>query len=142
MTENADTIGRYLALFARLTPETLDELDALCTPEVRFADPFNDVTGIAAFKRVLGEMFDTLDAPRFRIDDRAEGAHASYVRWTFTARLARGRELTIAGMSELHLDGHGRIAAHIDHWDAAGQLYETLPLVGPLMRWLRRRIAA
>ena len=36
----------------------------------------------------------------------------------------------------------GRIARHRDYWDAAGELYEKLPLLGTLMRWLRRRIAA
>ena len=142
MTQNTDMIGLYLALFARLTSDSLDELDAVCAPDVRFVDPFNDVTGIAAFKHVLAEMFETLDAPAFRIDDRAAGAHATYVRWTFTARLKGGKSLTIAGMSELHTDDRGRIAAHIDYWDAAGQLYEKLPLIGALMRWLRRRLAA
>ncbi|SDF79016.1 SnoaL-like domain-containing protein [Limimonas halophila] len=142
MTGNTDIIGRYLAHFARLTPENLDELDAVCAPDVRFVDPFNDVTGINAFKHVLAEMFETLDAPAFRIDDRADGAHASYVRWTFTARLKGGKSLTIAGMSELHTDADGSVSAHIDHWDAAGQLYEKLPVVGAFMRWLRRRVAA
>jgi hypothetical protein len=28
---------------------------------------------------------------------------------------------------------------HRDYWDAAGELYEQLPLVGGLMRWLKKR---
>jgi len=31
---------------------------------------------------------------------------------------------------------------HRDYWDAAEELYEHLPLVGSLLRWLKRRIAA
>jgi hypothetical protein len=30
---------------------------------------------------------------------------------------------------------------HRDYWDAAGELYAKLPLVGPLMRFLARRMA-
>ncbi len=32
-----------------------------------------------------------------------------------------------------------RIAMHRDWWDAAEELYEKLPVVGALMRWLKRR---
>ena len=37
------------------------------------------------------------------------------------------------------LDEAGRITLHRDYWDAAEELYEKLPLVGGLMRWLKRR---
>jgi hypothetical protein len=30
---------------------------------------------------------------------------------------------------------------HRDYWDAAEELYEQLPGIGVLMRWLRRRAA-
>jgi hypothetical protein len=47
----------------------------------------------------------------------------------------------IQGASHLRLDGQGRVAQHRDYWDAAEELYETLPIVGTLMRWLKRRIS-
>jgi len=139
---NAAIPDTYLALFAELTPARLDELDALCAPDIRFVDPFNDIEGVEAFKGVLRDMFDRLEEPRFHVMDRAAGAQAVYVRWQFTATLGRGRRLAIDGMSELKVDTTGRVTAHADHWDAAGQLYEQLPVVGRLMRWLRRRLAA
>jgi hypothetical protein len=39
------------------------------------------------------------------------------------------------------LDPQGLIVLHRDYWDAAEELYEKLPVVGALMRWLRRRAA-
>ena len=33
----------------------------------------------------------------------------------------------------------GRIALHRDYWDAAEELYEKLPVLGVLMRWLKSR---
>jgi hypothetical protein len=43
------------------------------------------------------------------------------------------------GGSHLQLDGEGRITLHRDYWDAAEELYEKLPVIGGLMRWLKRR---
>jgi hypothetical protein len=39
----------------------------------------------------------------------------------------------------LEIDSEGRIASHIDYWDAS-RLMQVLPIVGPLIRWLRRKI--
>lgn len=41
--------------------------------------------------------------------------------------------------SHLHWDAEGRTVMHRDYWDAAEELYEKLPLLGGLMRWLKRR---
>ena len=45
----------------------------------------------------------------------------------------------IRGGSHLQLSANGRIALHRDYWDAAEELYEKLPVLGVLMRWLKRR---
>jgi len=45
-------------------------------------------------------------------------------------------------MAEVTLDAGGRVLRHVDHWDPAAQIYEREPLLGGLMRYLRRRLAA
>jgi hypothetical protein len=42
----------------------------------------------------------------------------------------------------LQLDRDGRIRAHRDDWDPAEEVYERQPILGALMRWLRRRGSA
>jgi hypothetical protein len=49
------------------------------------------------------------------------------------------REQCIRGATHLRFAADGRIAMHRDYWDAAEELYEKLPVVGTLMRWLKRR---
>jgi hypothetical protein len=48
-------------------------------------------------------------------------------------------EQVIRGGSHLTLDPDGRISDHRDYWDAAEELYEKLPGLGALMRWLKRK---
>jgi steroid delta-isomerase len=48
----------------------------------------------------------------------------------------------VHGATHLRFAPDGRIALHRDYWDAAEELYEKLPLVGALMRWLRSRASA
>lgn len=136
-----DPFTAYIRFFETLTPKTLAGLDALVAADIRFRDPFNDIVGAAAMRRVFEDMFARFDEARFVVTDRADSADRCYIRWRFTAR-DRGREWTIDGVSEIAADGGGRIVSHVDHWDAASQVYEKLPLVGALVRAIRRRAAA
>ncbi|MGA0584669.1 MAG: nuclear transport factor 2 family protein, partial [Castellaniella sp.] len=36
----------------------------------------------------------------------------------------------------------GLVSFHRDYWDAAEELYEKLPVLGRLMRWLRKTLSA
>jgi hypothetical protein len=45
----------------------------------------------------------------------------------------------IVGATHLVFDADGKVTVHRDYWDAAEELYEKLPLLGGLMRWLKRR---
>ena len=87
-------------------------------------------------------MFVTLESPRFVVTGHIVQGNECFIRWEFRfgfRRFKRGQEQCIVGCSHLVLDAAGRIAVHRDYWDAAEELYEKLPLVGALMRWLKRR---
>ena len=140
MTATDDIIDRYAAAFAALTPETMDDLLATVSPQVRFTDPFNDVTSRAAFRAIFTHMFATCEAPRFHVLDIAHGtqtgSHRAYLRWRMSGKLRSWphTSLDFEGMSEVHVGDDGLIAAHIDHWDSASQLLARLPVIGALLR--------
>jgi steroid delta-isomerase len=143
---SADIAARaaeYGRFHETLTPESLGDLDRLCAPDVRFTDPFNDLTGIAALRGIYEHMYAVLDGPAFVIDDIAVSGKTAYFKWTFTARTKgrSGMAVRLVGMTEAHFDMAGRVVAHLDHWDAASQLYSRLPVIGGLFRWLGRRFA-
>lgn len=39
-------------------------------------------------------------------------------------------------------DDSGKVIEHIDYWDAGGQVYERLPLLGSILRQVRGSIAS
>ena len=138
----ATAVAAYVSFYENLSPESLECLDALCSPDVRFRDPFYDVTGIAAFRAILADMFERVDAPRFQVSDRALSGRAAYLRWVFTFTPKRGgAPWRIEGMSEVHFDRRGRVSAHLDYWDSGSQFYARLPVLGRLIGFVRKRLA-
>lgn len=138
-----ETLEKYKTYFEALSPETIDDLDELVTGDIRFVDPFQDVTGVEEMKYVLGKMFDDVDSPAFTITDLAIGLEeAAYLRWRFTFVSKKGKEWRFRGISEVHFNEEGRIKQHIDHWDSASQLYEKVPGLGSAVQLLKKRVSA
>ncbi len=137
-----DAATRIEAFFAALTPADLARLSDFYTPDAYFKDPFNEVRGIAAIEGIFRHMFDALDAPRFVITRRMVDGEQCFLVWEFRfgfKNFHKGVQQVVHGGSHLLLAPDGRIRSHRDYWDAAEELYEKLPLVGGLMRWLKRR---
>ena len=138
----APILDAYCRLFETLTPDHLEDFRALCRADIRFVDPFNDIVGIDRFVALFAHMFAAVAEPRFVVLDRVLSTQAGYIRWRFTA-VARGRPIALEGMSEVRFDPDtALVREHVDHWDAAGQLYAGLPVVGWLVRGLRRLLSA
>ncbi len=134
-------VACVIARFEHLSREDLPRLGEIYTEDVLFKDPFNEVEGQAAVQAVCAHMFDALDEPRFVVRDVIVQGDQCLLTWDFLFRFRRYRyELqTVRGASHLRFAADGRIAQHRDYWDAAEELYEKLPAIGVLMRWLKRR---
>lgn len=132
---------RYRAYLEALTPETLNRLSDYVTDDVRFKDPFNDVRGPEAMAAVFTHMFNAVGQARFAVHHMAEDGKICLMHWTFRARL-RGEDWVFDGMSAIRFALDGRVAEHVDHWDAAGAFYARLPVIGWLLERIRTRIAS
>ena len=136
-------VARIVAWFEALTPADVARLGEYYHPQARFKDPFNDVQGLAPIQQVFEHMFVALDEPRFVVHSIVVQGDQCFLTWEFIFRFKRfSRELqTVHGGSHLKFDPAGLIVLHRDYWDAAEELYEKLPGIGVLMRWLKRRAA-
>ena len=134
-------LAGIVRFYETLAPETLDQLPGLYAADARFKDPFNDVVGIAAIAGIFRHMFTTVEAPRFEVTTRILTGREAMLGWDFHLRL-RGRPVLIRGVTHLSFDTDGLVCLHRDYWDAAEELYERLPIIGGLMRWLKRRLAS
>lgn len=144
MTTVAERAAIYARFFDTLSPAGKDELRRLVHPTVHFVDPFNDIRGAEKLMAVFDHMFATTRNPRFVTEPPLVAGNTAFIKWRFTCtiqnRLYR-QDMTIDGVSEVLFDAAGLVVAHIDYWDAARQLYEKLPLLGGLLRLVRRRLA-
>ena len=135
-------LQRVVTFFEHLDRAAVARIGDVYAGEVWFKDPFNEVTGIAAVTHIFDHMFEQVDEPRFVIIEAVEQGDAAFLTWDFCFRMKRFDTVkvqTVRGASHLKFAPDGRVNYHRDYWDAAEELYEKLPVLGGLMRWLKRQ---
>jgi len=135
-------VAPLVAFFETLTSDSVARMGEFYAAEVWFKDPFNEVQGLGEVQRIFSHMFVALDRPRFVVTTEVQGERQCFLTWDFEFYLRRkGAVLqTIRGSSHLKFNEAGQVVYHRDYWDAAEELYEKLPVLGGLMRWLRKKV--
>lgn len=135
-------LARVVDFFENIDVAAVARLDQIYADHAWFKDPFNEVRGIEPIRRIFGHMFIQVLQPRFAVTEALQQGSQAFLTWEFTFRMKRfdtHSTQTIRGASHLRFAADGRVEMHRDYWDAAEELYEKLPFVGALMRWLKRQ---
>ena len=133
----------YCAFMESLSVDSVSRLGEVMDRDIRFKDPFSEVRGLPAVERIFADMFRDLREPRFAVVDRARSGNRFYLRWEFSfrpRRLGPGEPWRFQGVSLVTFDTTGRAVEHIDFWDSGSEVYAKLPLLGGVVRALRRRL--
>jgi steroid Delta-isomerase len=137
-------LQRIVAFYETLSEQSLPELRALYANNAYFKDPFNEVRDIEAIYAIFAHMFVSTNRPRFVVQTRIEQGDEAFLVWEFRFAIKRYKpnmEQTIRGASHLRFDAEGRVNFHRDYWDAAEELYEKLPVIGSLLRVIKRAVS-
>ena len=137
-------LKRFVAYWNNLKPGDVARLGEFYTEDAVFQDPFNRVQGHVAIKHIFDDMFVRLIDPKFVITDTIEQDNRVLLVWDFSFRIKSLKpdlKRTIHGTSLIRFAADGRALSHRDYWDAAGELYEQLRVIGSVMRALKRRMA-
>jgi ketosteroid isomerase-like protein len=139
---NKTAVNDIATFFETITPQSIVRVAELYAPDAAFKDPFNDVRGLPAIERIYSHMFEALNAPRFIVTSQLVDGPACFLIWEFKFHFKnfdKTTEQTVHGGTHLLLDEQGKITAHRDYWDPAEEVYEKLPVVRGVMRWLKKR---
>lgn len=140
----AAPIDRFVDYFEHLTLEDLSRIGAFYTEDVHFVDPFSDFRGLPMLEGIFNGMFTKMRDYRLTVHEYGMiSADTGFIRWTMSGYVKQlGKEVwEVEGGSLVRFAEDGRVREHIDYWDAASQMYERLPVIGWILRRIRRKLA-
>ena len=112
-------IGKSVkTFFEKMSPSDLNRLEEIYRFDSYFKDPFNELKGIDEVRKIYEHMFESLDEPRFDIDDIIEQNQQAFVTWDFIFKLkGKTQVYKIHGSTHFKYDGEGKVYYHRDYWD-------------------------
>lgn len=130
--------------FDDLNKDTINNLDNYYEADAHFRDPITDVQGLAEIKKYYSHVYANVKSIHFNFQSISrEGAIQTAV-WKMSVihpALNGGKELTLDGVSilEFNLNSH-KLIAHRDYYDLGEFIYERIPILGPVIRYIKNKM--
>lgn len=137
-------IDRFVDYYAGLDRQTVMALAGLYDVHAVLVDPFGEHNGLLAIKRYFTHLLANVNTCRFAIDPPLRGAGQFAVTWNMHwshPRIAGGEMRSLPGCSMVEFQGE-KIIRQRDYYDAGEMLYEHLPLLGWVVRGVKRKVCA
>jgi hypothetical protein len=141
---NIDTpiVERFKDYFRTLHESDLSQLRELYSDRIVFKDPIHEIRGLVELEDYFTSMCADLSDCRFEYLDELSKDSVAYVKWMMHFKHPKlgNRLISVRGVS--HLQISDKIDFHEDFYDMGAMLYEQLPLLGNVTRWLKLRLAS
>lgn len=138
-----DLLQEFRHLFNTMGSGNLGDLARVYSEEVVFTDPFASVRGLDNLTKYLGNSYQNVISCRFDFEPAVVEGQRVAIPWVMYLkhkRLKGGEEVSVDGLSLLTITGN-RVSAHRDYFDAGELLYENLPVLGRMVKWIRGHAA-
>jgi len=135
-------VERLKTYFDNFNHADLDLLDEFYSDSVVFKDPVHELRGIGALHTYLTDLNDNLTQCRFEYLDQIVTENTAYLKWNMHFRHASlgDKPISVRGVSQLRFD-HS-IYYQEDFYDLGSMVYEHVPLIGRMTRWLKSRLSS
>jgi hypothetical protein len=134
-------LQNFIAVYSKLSTDNLLSLKKIYHPDIEFVDPLHRVQGLAALLDYFTHLYQQLQSCDFVIEHLLEGEREAAIYWTMTFRHQQ-----LKGAQPISIQGHSHIRAqdnkviyHRDYLDVGAMLYEHIPLLGGIVRSIKRR---
>jgi len=138
-------IARFIEFYRVYAPEVIRrDIRAVYAEQAYFLDPFHELTGVETMERYFLRAAEPVEECTFEIEDWAENNGEHYTRWTMRLRLKNKKNeppTETLGLTHLRFDAQGKVIFHADYWDPQYPVYDKIPLLSGMLRYVRGRIA-
>lgn len=137
-------IDRFRGFLSHLDEKTArEDTEKVYAPGAFLNDTLRTLHGAPAIRDYFIKTAKGLESMTVTFDDVAVSGGNYYFRWTMDTRmkhLAKGKTIRTIGMTLVRFDPQGRVLLHQDFWDSAQGVWDHVPVLGTVIRWIQSRI--
>lgn len=134
-------LQRFVDIYSKLGTDNLGLLEQVYHDDVVFCDPMHQVNGRTALLSYFDRMYSRVIDCRFNIEHVLETENEAAIYWTMVyshTALNSRKPITVQGHSHIKAQ-QDRVIYHRDYLDAGAMVYEHIPLLGGVIRGIKKR---
>ncbi len=124
---------------------TYENMDSVCREfygaDVKFIDPIGEINGIEDMIKYYRNLYQNVISIKFDAVDNFEKVGEKVFVWQMHLKhkkVGGGEPIVLDGVSVLKYDG-SKVVYHRDYFDLGAMIYEKIPVLGSLIRWIREK---
>ncbi|KUI99899.1 nuclear transport factor 2 family protein [Vibrio sp. MEBiC08052] len=134
-----------VALFyAQLNKHNLDTLlNDIYHDAIVFEDAVHRIEGVAALSHYFTNLYQNVERCDFTVHEQHPIHNGGFLTWTMHLqhpKLRHGQLVNVRGATHIRFQDN-KVIYHRDYFDLGEMLYEQLPLLGRVIRWIKQRLA-
>jgi hypothetical protein len=139
-----EAVSRFEKFLGCLNEQTArQDTTKVYAPDAYLNDTLKTIHGSQNIRDYFIKTAKGLDSMIVNFDDVAISGHNYYFRWTMDTlmkHLSPGKNVHTIGVTLVRFDPEGRVLIHQDFWDSAQGVWDHVPLLGSVIRWIQSKI--
>ena len=137
---HTETVEKFKTYFRQMDLDNSVGLSEIYADNILFIDPIHRVSGIENLKTYFKKLDSNLIEGSFEFTAESIIDHTAYLQWEMNLKLKKPKtKVKASGISVLTLDQ--KVIVQRDYFDAGAVFYENVPVLGTVIRFLKRKIA-
>lgn len=134
----------FLNVYQNLNRDNLHSLTAVYTHDIHFVDPAHEIVGLENLTSYFASLYQNVQSIEFAYRHTHVLQKEAYVQWDMKfihSKLGGGRSISISGVTFVQFHDDGMIYFHHDYFDLGVMVYEHLPLLGRIVKYIKRSLS-
>jgi len=128
---------KFINMLKNFNHNNLKSLETIYSDYVQYEDPINTGKDLPHLKLILEDLLKVFKGITFESIHSIHDDDFAFVSWKMRYKF-RNKDYEIDGISRLRFNESGQITEHKDYWDASFPLYGTFPIMGPIMKLIKK----
>lgn len=137
-------LERFVDTYQKLGTDNLSLLSSIYHEDIVFVDPLHQVEGLSNLHKYFKGLYTNLSQCDFVIHDVIVNGEQAAIYWEMAykhPKLGRGKEVVVSGTSRI-VGQNNKVIYHRDYLDVGAMLYEQLPVIGRVIKWIKNKAAS
>jgi hypothetical protein len=142
--EEKAAVARFEAFLSDLSTATIkSQIRSVYAPTLYFNDTLKTIRDVDALEKYFLSSDDAMTAYGLKVEQTISTPEGVFVRWRMDVtfrRFQKGKVQSSIGITHVRFNKDGLAVYHQDYWDSGTNLYEKVPVLGGMIRWIKGRL--